>query len=282
MDYILEVSDLRKRLDKFSLEGIKLTLEPGYIMGLVGPNGAGKTTLLLTILGLYKMSAGTIRICGYDLREQPRLAKSQLGFALEDNPFPESFSATELAALYGRSYPDWDMSIFMRYGRRFGLELKKPLKRLSKGNQMLFQLTFALSHNARLLVFDEPASGLDPVFRRELTEIMSDIISDGERSILYSTHLTEELEQLADYVTFLQNGKQIFSLSKEEVRNRYLLVRGSREQIGSLEPGILIGRRIGESQSEALVRQDIVPIPAGLHKLAPKIEDIMYYTASGL
>lgn len=280
MDYVLQISDLTKKIDKFSLEGINFSLEPGFIMGLIGPNGAGKTILVQSILGLYQVTEGSIRICGYVLKEQEKLAKMQVGFVLEDNPFPESLSSLEQAKMYGRCFPEWDMDKFGRYCSRFELDIKKPLKKLSKGNRMIFQLAFALSHNAKLLVFDEPSSGLDPVFRRELMEIMSDVISDGERSILYSTHLTGELDQLADYITFLQNGKQIFSLSKEDVMRRYCLVRGTVQQISSLEDGLVIGRRIGESQSEALVRKDIIPLPASLQQMRPTIEDILCYTVS--
>ncbi len=277
MDYILEVKNLTKRLDKFQLENINLTLEPGYIMGLIGPNGAGKSTLLLTILGLYKPTEGCVRICGYDMAEQEKLAKTQIGFALDDNPFALNLSSKENAKIYGRYYPEWDYKTFDKYSKMFELDTKKPLKKLSKGNKMKFQLAFALSHNAKLLVLDEPTAGLDPVFRRELLEIMCEVISDGERSILYSTHLTNELDKLADYITFIQNGKQLFSLSKEELTERYCMVRGSEKQIMLLKEGIVIGKRLGENFAEALLRTDNVSLPAELNIEKATIEDIMFY-----
>lgn len=282
MKYILEVANLTKQLEQFQLEGINLTLEPGYIMGLIGPNGAGKTTLILTLLGLYRPKEGSIKICGYDIVEQEREAKSNIGFVLDENPFLLHLSARDNAKMYGRYYPDWNDSTFADYCRLFELNTKKPLKKLSKGSQMKFQLAFALSHNAKLLVFDEPTSGLDPVFRRELIEIMCEIISEGERSILYSTHLTDELDKIADYITFIQKGRQLFSLSKEELMLRYSLVRGSQKQVAGLDPGIVIGKRLGDNFAEALIRYDGYIVPDGLLMQKPTIEDIMYYTVQSL
>jgi len=282
MDYILEVENVTKQIENFKLENINFKLEPGYVMGLIGPNGAGKTTLLMTILGLYHPTEGQVKICGYDMTEQEKAAKSQMGFVLDDNPFMESLSSKENARLYGRYYPEWSMKTFERYARDFELDIRKPMKKLSKGNKMKFQLAFALSHNAKLLVLDEPTAGLDPVFRRELLEIMCEIVSDGERSILYSTHLTNELDRLADYITFLQNGRQLFSLTKEELLERYRLVRGTEKQINALDCGIVVGKKSTESCTEALVRGDLISLPPELAVDRPNIEDIMFYTVQSL
>ena len=282
MNYVLEVTNLTKQLDKFQLEGINILLEPGYIMGLIGPNGAGKTTLILTLLGLYKPKEGSIKVCGYDLVKQEKAAKSNIGFVLDENLFVKNLSARDNAKMYGRYYPNWEYSTFEDYCNLFELDIRKPLKKLSKGNQMKFQLAFALSHDARLLVFDEPTSGLDPVFRRELIEVMCDIISDGRRSILYSTHLTDELDKIADYITFIQKGRQLFSHSKEELMTHYALVRGSQKQIIALNSGIVIGKRLGDNFAEALIKKDMISSSENLLMLNPTIEDIMYYTVQSL
>ncbi len=282
MNYILEVTNLTKQLDKLQLEGINILLEPGYIMGLIGPNGAGKTTLILTLLGLYKPKEGSIKVCGYDLVKQEKAAKSNIGFVLDENLFVKNLSARDNAKMYGRYYPKWEYSTFEDYCNLFELDIRKPLKKLSKGNQMKFQLAFALSHDARLLVFDEPTSGLDPVFRRELIEVMCDIISDGRRSILYSTHLTDELDKIADYITFIQNGRQLFSLSKENLMTHYALIRGSQNQIVALNPGIVIGKRLGDNFAEALIKKDMISSFENLLMINPTIEDIMYYTVQSL
>ncbi len=277
MEYAFEIKDMYKRWDAFELGSINMKLEPGYIMGLVGPNGAGKTTLLLTLLGLYRPAEGSINIFGYDMKDREKEAKAQIGFVLDENPFLDYYSAKDNVRMYGGYYPEWDQKTFDKYCKRFELNTKKPLKKLSKGNQMKFQLAFALSHNARLLVLDEPTAGLDPVFRRELIEIMCDIISEGDRSILYSTHLTEELDKIADFITFLYNGRQQFSVSKEELMEQYGLLRGSARDIAELESGLVVGKRITETTAEALIRRDTIA-PKQLTILQPTIEDIMYYT----
>ncbi len=280
MEYALEVTEMYKRLQTFELTNINIKLESGYIMGLIGPNGSGKTTFIHTLLGLYKPTQGSIRVFGYDLMEQEREAKAQIGFALDENPFADHLSAKDNGRMYGRYYPNWDQKTFDKYCRQFEFNARKPLKKLSKGNQMKFQLAFALSHNARLLVLDEPTSGLDPVFRRELKEIMCDIISDGGRSILFSTHLTEELDKIADYITFIYNGRQQFSSSREELSEQYGLVRGSKKDITELGNSSIVGMRCRESMTEALVRKNQVVLPKGLTLLQPTIEDIMYYTVN--
>jgi ABC-2 type transport system ATP-binding protein len=280
MDYALEVSGMYKRLETFELSNINFKLEPGYIMGLIGPNGAGKSTLVQTILGLYKPTEGSVRVFGLDLLEHEREAKAQIGFALDENPFDRSLSAKDNAGMYGRYYPNWDQKTFGKYCRLFELDTKKPLMKLSKGNQMKFQLAFALSHDARLLVFDEPTSGLDPVFRREFIEIMCDLISEGDRSILFSTHLTEELDKIADYITFINNGKQQFSSSKEELMEQYSLVRGSEKEIAQLGSSSIVGMKNGESMTEALVRKERMILPDNLTFVQPTIEDIIYYTVN--
>ncbi len=282
MEYAFEITNMYKRLDAFELGSINMKLEPGYIMGLVGPNGAGKTTLLLTLLGLYQPNEGSIQVFGYNMKEQEKEAKVRIGFVLEENPFLEYYSAKDNARMYGGYYPRWDQKTFEKYCKQFEVNIKKPLKKLSKGNLMKFQLAFALSHNARLLVFDEPTSGLDPVFRRELTEIMCDIISEGDRSIIYSTHLTEELDKIADFITFIYNGKQQFSSSKEELMEQYGLVRGSARDIAALEAKLMVGKRITETTAEALVRREDTVAFNHLTIVQPTIEDIMYYTLNGI
>lgn len=282
MDYVLEVSNLTKQMDHFQLDNINIALEPGYIMGLIGPNSAGKTTLLLTILGLYRPTEGFVHICGYDMTVQEKEAKSRIGFVLDENPFFENASAKENARMYGKYYTDWNQNTFEKYCKQFELDMKRPLKKLSKGNKMRFQLAFSLSHKAKLLVFDEPNAGLDPVFRRDLLEIMCDVISEEESSILYSTHLTNELDQLADYITFLQNGKQIFSLSKEELMSRYALVKGSPKEILRLDDGIVVGKNLSDSTAQALIRKNIIELPPTLLIEQPTIEDIMYYSVQSL
>lgn len=282
MDYILEVNNVVKKIDNFELGTIDFNLKPGYIMGLIGPNGAGKTTLIQTILGLYQCQEGNIKICGFDLSQEEKQAKDQLGFILDDNIFLDNLNGSENAKLYGKYYSNWNPTVFQKLCKQFEVNLLKPLKKLSKGNKTKFQLAFALSHGAKLLVFDEPAAGLDPVFRKELLEIMSDIIFQGDKSIIFSTHLTHELDKIADYITFLLNGKQIFSLSKDEMEEQYRLVKGNEKQMNSLSEVRIIGKKVHMNYSEALVLNQNLKNDNGLMIMRPNIEDIMYYTVNGI
>lgn len=282
MEYILEVNNIVKKVDNFELGTIDFRLEPGYIMGLIGPNGSGKTTLIQTILGLYLNHEGDIKICGLDLMQEEQQAKDQMGFVLGEEIFLNYLNGNDNARLYGKYYSKWNPFVFQKLCKQFDVNLKKPLKKLSKGNITKFQLAFSLSHGAKLLVFDEPAAGLDPVFRKELLEIMSDIISEGDKSIIFSTHLTDELDKIADFVTFLYNGKQIFSLSKEEMAEHYRLIKGTEKQINNLRDVRIVGKKIHDTYSEALVVNDNFIENKELVIMRPTIEDIMYYTVNGM
>lgn len=276
MEYILEVENVNKKLDTFSLENIDFKLEPGFIMGLIGRNGSGKTTLINTILGLYQKTTGNVRICGHDLCMDESRAKGELGFVLDENPFLEDFSSLDNAKIYSSYYKNFNMDLFTRYCSRFDVDPKRKLKKLSKGTIIKFQLAFALSHDAKLFVMDEPASGLDPVFRRELMEIMYDAILSGDKSILFSTHLTEEIDMVADYVTILHEGKQVITTSKEELFESYRVVKGSEEKIQLLQPSV-IGKKVTPYYVEALVKNEESILNKGCQIEIPTIADFMYY-----
>lgn len=276
MCYILEVNDVYKKMDTFSLEGINFNLEPGYIMGLIGKNGSGKTTLINTILGLFQCTDGNVKICGHDMSLAESKAKGEIGFVMDDNPYNEDLTSIDNAKIYSPFYKNFDYNLFLKYLSQFDVDPKKKLKRLSKGTLIKFQLAFALSHEAKLLIMDEPASGLDPVFRRELTEIMYDTILNGDKSILFSTHLTEDIDMIADYVTLIDAGKQILSTSKDELFDNYRVIKGSEEQIRMIGSSV-IAKREAPYMMEALVRNEDNILNKGYQIEIPTIADFMYY-----
>ncbi|HEX9901765.1 MAG TPA: ABC transporter ATP-binding protein [Acidobacteriota bacterium] len=229
MNESLVISGLRKAYPGFLLNDVSFRLPRGYIMGLIGPNGAGKTTVIKLILNLVRREAGHITVLGRDNLRDETWVRSRVGFVHETPAFHGYLTVRQTASLVSRFYPTWDDGGFRKLAGEFGLPLHKRVSRLSHGTVMKLSLTLARSHRAEFLLFDEPTSGLDPVFRRELLERLSALIQDGQTSILFSTHITSDLERLADYLTFLRGGEVVFSSSREEIQDNWLMVKGGKE-----------------------------------------------------
>lgn len=184
---MLKLNNVSKKFPNFSLQDISFELPKGYIMGLIGENGAGKTTILNHILGLYQPNSGTITIDGMTYREQEKQIKNRLGYVLTDEIFGGELTLVENANMYGKYYEHYKQPIFHEYCRRFQLEETKKFKHLSKGEKLKFQFAFALSHQPKLLVLDEPTANFDPDFRKEFLQILTEFVSDGEKSVLLAT-----------------------------------------------------------------------------------------------
>ncbi|KPK79783.1 MAG: sodium ABC transporter ATP-binding protein [Gemmatimonas sp. SM23_52] len=249
---VLEVRELCKRYPGFALADVSFTLPRGYMMGLIGPNGAGKTTTLKLILGLLRRDGGAIRAFGLDPARQGAAVRSRIGFVHDEPHFYRHLTLADNAALVARFYRTWDAGSFRRHADAFGLPLDKRFGQLSHGNRTKFALALALSHRAELVVLDEPTSGLDPVFRRDLLDTLSELLQDEQTSILFSTHITSDLERIADYITLIQNGRIVFSAAKDEILKRWGLVKGGLELLERLPPGYFRGIRRGAHGFEAL------------------------------
>lgn len=279
---ILELRGVSKSYEGFALRDVSFTLPRGYIMGLIGPNGAGKTTLVKSILGLVHPEGGEIRVFGLDAGRNGAEIRSRIGFVHESPTFHEALSVERAGAVIGSFYASWDPDLFRSLSREFSLPLGKTVKTLSQGMRTRFALAVALSHGAELLLLDEPSSGLDPAFRRELLDRLSGVIEGGEVSILFSTHITSDLDRIADYITFLREGRVHFSMTKDEVLESHAVVRGDA---GLLTPdlrGLFLGVVTGElgftgltdriaQVRDALDGAEIVVDRATL-------EDVVYYT----
>jgi ABC-2 type transport system ATP-binding protein len=225
----LEIRNLRKEYPGFTLRDVSFNLPRGYIMGLIGPNGAGKTTVIKLILNLVRREAGNIRALGLDnLRDETQL-KSRIGFVLDEPPFYGYLRVAGMADVVAPFYKDWDGAFFRRLCGEFGLPLRKRVNALSRGMKMKLALALALAHGAELILMDEPTSGLDPIFRRELLERLSGLIRDGRTSVLFSTHITSDLERVADYITCLREGELLFSATRDEVIERWAIVKGGTD-----------------------------------------------------
>jgi ABC-2 type transport system ATP-binding protein len=284
MENVLEVRNLHKRFEGFALTDVTFSLPRGYIMGLIGPNGAGKTTILKLILALVKRDYGEILVCGLDPAEHGAQVRSRIGFVHDEPKFCSYLSLAQNAALVERFYKTWDEAAFRRLAAAFELPLEKRFGVCSRGNRMKFALALALSHRAELILMDEPTSGLDPVFRRELLDTLSGLLQDERVSILFSTHITADLERISDYITLLQEGRVIFTMVKDKIVENWGLVKGGLELLDRLPPGFFRGVRRGAHGFEALTdnaaevrRQlgDIVLVDR------PSLEDVIYHTFRG-
>ncbi len=233
----LEITALRKSYKGFMLRDVSFTLPQGYIMGLIGANGAGKTTVIKLIMNLIHRDGGEIRLFGMDNRREEVAVRQRIGFVYDTVPFIQDIKLSTIAAGIAPFYAGWDQGTFLELARQFDLPLNKTVKKLSQGMQTKFALALALSHKADLILMDEPTTGLDPVFRRELLGRLAGIIQDQGKSILFSTHITTDLERVADYITLLRDGELIFSLTREAIAETYGVVRGGIELLDtSLQP----------------------------------------------
>ena len=216
MTNYLEVKNLSKSFDSFQLHNITFTLPKGYIMGLIGPNGSGKTTTIKLILNMLKRNGGEIKIMGLDNIADEQKAKAELGVVFDTNYFSDDWKVSEVEKSISVFYPNWNSERFSEMLRKFHIAPTKKVKELSKGMQMKLMLACAFSYDAKLLILDEPTSGLDPVSRDELLQILSEYIEDGEHSVLFSTHITGDLERAADYITYISYGELFFTGRKDE------------------------------------------------------------------
>ena len=216
MTNYLEVTNLSKSFDSFQLHNISFTLPKGYIMGLIGPNGSGKTTTIKLILNMLKRTGGTVKVMGLDNIAEEQKVKSELGVVFDTNYFSDDWKVSQVEKSISVFYPNWDSQKFADMLRKFHIVPTKKVKELSKGMQMKLMLACAFSYDAKLLILDEPTSGLDPVSRDELLKILSEYIEDGEHSVLFSTHITGDLERAADYITYISYGELFYTGSKDD------------------------------------------------------------------
>lgn len=240
MQYLLELKGVSRRVsDRFSLHDVTLAVEPGQIVGFVGANGAGKTTTIRAALGLIKLDAGEVHLFGQHRDanapdETQCHLRSRIGLVLDTCPFPSTLKVGQVERLVGPAYPTWSCETFAGFIDRFGLDPKTKVKDLSRGMGMKLQLACALSHNAKLLVLDEATAGLDPMAREELLDELLAFVSDGQRSVLLSSHITSDLDRAADRVICIDNGSIVFDLPREDITDRAGIAHCTQAQASEL------------------------------------------------
>ncbi|MBT7790382.1 MAG: ABC transporter ATP-binding protein [Calditrichaeota bacterium] len=252
MENILEIQSLNKSFKDFSLKDVSFKLPYGYIMGLIGPNGAGKTTIIKLIMNLLLKDSGDITVFDRDHQKHEAYVKSRIGFVYDQPPFPPTLKLDKIRKIIAPFYDAWDEAKFLELMERFELPLKRKFQKLSQGMKMKFALVIALSHNADLIIMDEPTSGIDPVFRRELLGILLELIQNEQKSILFSTHITSDLDRVADYITYIRKGEIAISTTKQELIENWGIVKTSESRLSDFRGGIYLGHRKNEFGCEIL------------------------------
>lgn len=213
----ITIKNLNKVYKNFALQGVSFSVPKGSIMGFVGENGAGKTTTLKSILNLISYDSGNIEIFGLDNIKNEKEIKEQIGVVFEGSNFHENLNTNNISKIMSHIYKNWDDRLFKEYLKQLRVPNNKLIKEFSKGNKMKLSIAVALSHKPKLLILDEATSSLDPIVREEILDIFLDFIQDEEHSIILSSHITSDLDKIADYITFIHKGKIVFSESKDEL-----------------------------------------------------------------
>ncbi|MCR2822128.1 ABC transporter ATP-binding protein [Lederbergia panacisoli] len=284
MENIIELKNASKKIKDFQLKNISFECKKGYIMGLIGPNGAGKSTLISCLMDLMKIDAGEVKLFGMTHQENTKEIKQRIGFVYDKSHFYEDLTLEKNKKIIAPFYNNWDDQTFYSYIEKFNLPIKKKVKTLSKGMKMKFAIAMALSHHPDLIILDEPTAGLDPVFRREMLDILYDIIQDENKSVFFSTHITTDLDQVADYITFINNGEIVFSKEKDMIFEEYFLLKGPNTVAEDAQKLNLVGGRKTGVGFEALVKgldQIDQQLLSQFHVERPTLETIMYYTIRG-
>lgn len=253
MENVIEVKGLRKKYKDFELKDINLSLQKGMIMGFIGENGAGKTTTIKAILNLINPTSGEIKIFGLDNKKEEEKIKEDIGVVLDDSFLSEYLNAEDINKIMKNIYKNWDEKLFFEYIEKFKLPRKQISKEFSSGMKMKLKIATAISHKPKLLILDEPTSGLDPVARNEILDIFQEFIENGENSILVSSHITSDLEHIADYITFINEGKIILSKERDELLEKYGLAKCSEEEFKTINSNDYIKYKKNRYDYEVLV-----------------------------
>ncbi|MCM2998992.1 ABC transporter ATP-binding protein [Paenibacillus cellulositrophicus] len=274
----LDIRNLSKTYPNFQLKDVTFQLEKGYIMGFIGANGAGKTTTIKSILNLIHTDSGEVRIFGKNIAKHEIELKQDIGYAFGGIDFYTRSKIKALTEVVKKFYTNWDDDIYSYYLRRFKLDENKKIVELSTGMRVKYSLALALSHGAKLLILDEPTSGLDPIARDDLLDLFQSLVAEGEISILFSTHITSDLEKCADYITYIHNGKIINSAVKEEFIESYLLLNGSVSQLDPVKEQLISYKTNSFGFTGLIHAKDFDP-SLDVKAARPTLEEIMIYFA---
>lgn len=275
---MIRISQVSKLLGTFTLKNINLEIPQGYIIGLIGANGCGKTSLLHILMGLYKPNSGEVELMGKNYKENEDELHDMIGIVLQERLYEDHMTLQENAAYYGRFYSAYDEKYFLQMLESYGLDAKKKYKQLSKGEELKFQFALALAHHPKLLLLDEPTGNFDPEFRDEFLSALKDFIADGEHTVILATHLTDDLDKIADYIIYMENGSILLATDIEDIRSRYRIVAGEDYRMRLLREQRIIHMEKGEFATKALIRhRKIDEYDLSYTVSVPTIEEFMYF-----
>lgn len=252
MEDILKIENLTKRYESFTLDHVSFSVPKGSIVGLIGENGAGKSTTINAILDLIKKNEGTVTFWGKELSSSVKM-KENIGVVFDSMGFYETLTPKKVGRICKAAYTQWDAALYDGYIERFQLSQEKRIKEMSKGMKVKLSIAAALSHRPKVLILDEATSGLDPIVRDDILKIFLEFVQNGENSILMSSHITTDLEKIANHITFIHQGKVIFSKTKDELRNKYGIIRCGASIFEQIPKEEILAARLEEHQWSVLV-----------------------------
>lgn len=282
---VLELQDVTKNYGDFVLDKVSFEVPEGGICGFIGQNGAGKTTTIQLILDIVRKDAGEIRVFGSSTEDKEALAlhKQDIGVVYDEMGFHDFLTPTEIGKMMKLIYRNWDDAVYKKYLETFGLPSGKPCGKFSRGMRMKLQIAVAMSHHARLLIMDEPTSGLDPIVRNEILQIFQEFVLEENHTILLSSHITGDLERIADEVVFIDRGKIVLVGNKDEILQRHGLMKCRKEELEKVDQEDVVSVRSGSFSAEVLVkdREACRRKYPGFMMEQPSLEDVMLFYVSG-
>lgn len=277
MNAVLEVKNLNKAYENFSLKDVTFSLNQDCITGFIGTNGSGKTTTIKAILGLVLKDSGKISFLEKDIDKHERKSKNKIGVVLDEGYFYDELILKEMKNVIAPSYTEWDEQVFLKYIKRFNLNLGQKISTLSKGMRMKFAVSLALSHHADLLIMDEPTSGLDPLVRSELIDILLDFMKEPGKSVFFSTHITSDLDKIADMIILIDDGQILIDEEKDALVETHALVKGDNQLINNQTEKLFLNLSQTKYGFEGITHKidDVCRLMPGVLMERPTIEDIM-------
>lgn len=278
MNDILKIENLSKEYKDFKLDNVNISVEAGTVHGLIGQNGAGKTTIIRLIMNMVKKDGGKITVCGLDNIDNEISVKNKIGYVADESYFFYNSKIKSISGICAAAYDNWDKEKFSGFMKKWEIDENKKVAALSKGIQTKLMVAAALSHAPELLILDEPTAGLDPVARIEILDILREFVSDGKHAVLFSTHITGDLDKIADAITLIINGSIRESMSVDEIEDKYAVISGANSVLNANNEPLTIGLRKHESGFDAMIKRADLDKFEGVSVKNPNAENLLTYS----